>query len=138
MYFLYNLAIELVAIFLPVTTLFSEKMYLFVKGRKKTFELLENKLQQNDRSIWFHCASLGEFEQGRPIIEQCRQLFPEHKIILSFYSPSGYEAQKDYQEADLVLYLPVDTRRRAKKFVRLLRADMAVFVKYEFWPNLLR
>ena len=138
MYFLYNIAVEIAAFFLPLAALFSDKLSLFVKGRKKSLDLLEKRLEEGDRSIWFHCASLGEFEQGRPIIEASRELFPGHKIILTFFSPSGYETQKDYAHADLVMYLPIDTRRKVKKFVRLVKADMAVFVKYEFWPNLLR
>ncbi|MFD1315297.1 3-deoxy-D-manno-octulosonic acid transferase [Namhaeicola litoreus] len=112
-------------------------MKLFVEGRKRSFELINAKINKSDRVIWFHCASLGEFEQGRPIIEEVKDSFPQYKIVLTFFSPSGYEVRKNYPLADVVCYLPVDTSANAKKFIGLIHPEMAIFVKYEFWPNYL-
>ncbi len=105
-----------------------------LKGQKECFDKLKN-INQNDKIAWFHCASLGEFEQGRPLLEQVKKTYPEYKILLSFYSPSGYEAMKNYSLADYIVYLPNDTRKNAKKFVEIVNPDLIFFIKYEFWYN---
>ena len=105
-----------------------------LKGQKECFDKLKN-INQNDKIAWFHCASLGEFEQGRPLLEEVKKHFPNHKILLSFYSPSGYEAKKNYSLADYIVYLPNDTRKNAKKFVSMVNPDLVFFIKYEFWYN---
>ncbi len=122
---------------LSVVALFNDKIKLFVQGRKGTFNYLKAQLSKDDRVIWFHTASLGEFEQGLPIIEQCKKEYPEHKILVSFFSPSGYEVKKNTQAADLVCYLPMDTQSNMKRFLELVHPELAIFVKYEFWPNTL-
>lgn len=137
MKYLYNFAISLFGIVVRFLAIFNEKLALFVKGRKETFTKLKATIEPKEKSIWMHCASLGEFEQGRPILEGIRASRPRYKIILSFYSPSGYEVRKDYQGADVVVYLPIDTKSNARKFIELVHPDMAIFVKYEFWPNML-
>ncbi len=109
----------------------------FVNGRKKTFTILDEKLDSTDRTIWFHCASLGEYEQGVPIIQAIKSLHPTHKIVISFFSPSGYEIKKNTPLADAVVYLPMDTPKNAEKFIQKTKPSLAVFVKYEFWPNYL-
>ena len=109
----------------------------FVNGRKKTFAILDEKLDSTDRTIWFHCASLGEYEQGVPIIQAIKSLHPTHKIVISFFSPSGYEIKKNTPLADAVVYLPMDTPKNAEKFIQKTKPSLAVFVKYEFWPNYL-
>ena len=105
-----------------------------LKGEKECFDRLQN-LNSEDKVAWFHCASLGEFEQGRPLLEEVKKHFPNHKILLSFYSPSGYEAKKNYSLADYIVYLPNDTRKNAKKFVSMVNPDLVFFIKYEFWYN---
>lgn len=123
---------------LPATGIFSEKMKKFVEGRKTTFSILDSKIRQEDKVIWFHVASLGEFEQGLPIMELTKGLFTEHKIVLSFFSPSGYEIKKNTPIADAVVYLPIDTPRNAKAFLDKIHPDLVFFIKYEFWPNYLK
>lgn len=108
-----------------------------MQGRKEIFTKLEAAISKSDQTIWFHCASLGEFEQGRPIIEKIKSQYPNYKIVLTFFSPSGYEIRKNYALADVVTYLPLDTKSNAKKFINIIRPQLAVFVKYEFWPNIL-
>ncbi len=137
MYFIYNCIIIITRFFLRVIALFNKKIKLFVDGRKNTFQKLEENISKSDKTIWIHCASLGEFEQGRPIIEKIKAKYNSHKIVLTFFSPSGYEVQKNYKEADLICYLPLDTKSNARKFIELVHPDMAIFVKYEFWPNIL-
>ncbi len=137
MYFLYNIAIYITDFLLKAIAVFNKKIRLFVKGRKETFSKLESSISKNDKTIWFHCASLGEFEQGRPIIEKIKEKYTDYKIILTFFSPSGYEIRKDYTHADVVVYLPLDTRLNAKRFLKVVHPKMAIFVKYEFWPNIL-
>ncbi|WP_417363387.1 3-deoxy-D-manno-octulosonic acid transferase [Galbibacter sp.] len=137
MYFLYNIAVHIIILVLSVVALFNDKIKLFVQGRKGTFNYLKAQLSKDDRVIWFHTASLGEFEQGLPIIEQCKKEYPEHKILVSFFSPSGYEVKKNTQAADLVCYLPMDTQSNMKRFLELVHPELAIFVKYEFWPNTL-
>lgn len=112
-------------------------MKLFVNGRKDVFEILQQKISSIDKTIWFHCASLGEFEQGVPIIEALKKLKPDHKIVVSFFSPSGFEIKKNTPLADAVVYLPMDTTSNAKNFIAAVHPSMAFFVKYEFWPNYL-
>jgi 3-deoxy-D-manno-octulosonic-acid transferase len=135
--FLYDIGIYLFRAVLGIVAVFSEKIKLFLTGRKDTFKRLENAIHKEDRTLWFHCASLGEFEQGRPVIEALSKRNPDYKIVLSFFSPSGFEIQKDYPLADVVVYLPLDTKSNAKKFLKAIHPSLAVFVKYEFWPNLL-
>jgi len=134
---LYNISIWLVERLLPVTKIFSHKMKLFVDGRKETLSKLKEGIKDNDRVIWFHMASLGEYEQGVPVMEKVRSLFPSHKIVVSFYSPSGYEIKKNSPLADVVVYLPLDTTNNSKSFLDLIHPELAIFVKYEFWPNFL-
>ena len=135
MKFLYNLAIFLTSILLPIVAIFSKKLKLFVEGRKQTFSKIET--LKNKKVIWFHAASLGEFEQARPIIEQLKNKGKNYKIVVTFFSPSGYEIRKDYPLADVVCYLPLDTKKNAKRFIKEVNPKLAVFIKYEFWPNLL-
>jgi 3-deoxy-D-manno-octulosonic-acid transferase len=107
----------------------------WVEGRRKEFERLKKSIGKYDEIIWFHCASLGEFEQGRPVIEKVKKTYPNHKILLTFFSPSGYENKKHWEGADYIFYLPVDTHLKAKKFVSIVKPKVVVFVKYEFWFN---
>ena len=137
MLFLYNIITLLAAQLLKIVALFSPKMKLFVDGRKSTFQTLANKIQTSDKTIWFHAASLGEYEQGLPVIEMIRQQFPTHKIVVTFFSPSGYEVRKNNAIADVTVYLPLDTISNAKQFVELVHPEMAFFIKYEYWPNYL-
>lgn len=113
-------------------------MQLFLNGRKHSWDILEKNILANDRVFWIHVASLGEYEQGLPLIEQLRKRFPSHKIVLTFFSPSGYEVKKNNSIADATLYLPLDTRANAQKFLKLAHPEKAFFIKYEFWPNYLR
>jgi 3-deoxy-D-manno-octulosonic-acid transferase len=138
MNYLYNFAIYLFGPILHLIALFNDKIKLFVEGRKETFPKLLTAIKSSDKTLWIHCASLGEFEQGRPIIEGLRKTRPNHKIILTFYSPSGYEVQKNYAFADVIAYLPIDSPSNAKRFIEVCHPSMAVFVKYEFWPNVLK
>ncbi|WP_342154191.1 3-deoxy-D-manno-octulosonic acid transferase [Joostella sp. CR20] len=117
--------------------MFSSKLRLFVDGRKTVFNFLAEQISPTDRVIWFHTASLGEFEQGLPVIEQTKKDFPKYKILVTFFSPSGYEVKKNTSAADVVCYLPLDTKRNAKRFLKCVNPEIAIFVKYEFWPNYL-
>ncbi len=140
--FLYNLGVFFYWSFIQAASLFHPKARLWVKGRKNIFFHIENSLKErninsNSKVIWFHCASLGEFEQGRSVIEKLKAQNKEIKIILTFFSPSGYEIRKDYEFADAVFYLPIDFPSKAKKFIALIKPDTVVFVKYEFWLNYL-
>ncbi|MDX5584415.1 MAG: glycosyltransferase N-terminal domain-containing protein [Aureibaculum sp.] len=138
MYFLYNITVYIAIFFLKIVAFFNKKIHFFINGRKDVFETLEENFNPNDNIIWFHCASLGEFEQGRPIIEKCKKEYKKYKILVTFFSPSGFEIRKNYDAADLVTYLPLDTRRNVRKFLELTKPKIAIFVKYEFWPNLLK
>ncbi len=138
MYFLYNLALLVISFTLKIIALFHSKISLFVKGRKATFSILEKNISQQDNVIWIHTASLGEFEQGLPVIEQIRKHFHSYKILITFFSPSGYEIKKDTTAADVVCYLPLDSKKNAEKFVKQVHPKIAIFVKYEIWPNYLR
>lgn len=135
---IYNTFIALVEKLLPVSKLFSSKMRLFVDGRKNTFNYLTTNVSTDDRIIWLHAASLGEYEQGVPILKELRTGYPEHKILITFFSPSGYEVKKDNEFASLTVYLPLDTRRNAQKFIDIVSPELALFVKYEVWPNYLK
>ncbi len=120
---------------MPIIGLFNKKIKLFVDGRKETFSKI-SPLKHQD-VIWFHAASLGEFEQARPIIEEIKKQYAKYKILVTFFSPSGYEIRKNYNLADVVCYLPLDSKSNVKRFVKIVNPKLAVFVKYEFWPNLL-
>lgn len=137
MNFLYQIGIQLASFLLPVTGLFSAKMKLFVEGRKNVFSILEEKINKDDQWIWMHVASLGEYEQGLPVMEQLKQIHPEYKIVLTFFSPSGFEIRKNNKIADITLYLPLDTRKNVKRFLNLVNPVIVFFIKYEFWPNYL-
>ncbi|WP_052467116.1 3-deoxy-D-manno-octulosonic acid transferase [Psychroserpens damuponensis] len=134
---MYNLGIYIVSFLLKLLALFNSKIKLGVKGRQQTFDILKHNINTTDKTIWFHCSSLGEYEQGLPVFEQLRQNYPQHKIILSFFSPSGYEIRKNTTIADVVIYLPLDTKANAQRFIQLTRPEFTVFVKYDIWPNLL-
>lgn len=137
MLFLYTLLTEIVQQLLKVVALFNPKIKLFVNGRKDVFKTLQTKLSRNDKTIWFHAASLGEYEQGLPVMEKIKQKFPTHKIILTFFSPSGYEVRKNNTIADITIYLPLDTKTNAKRFLDSINPEMVFFIKYEYWPNYL-
>ena len=122
---------------LKLLALLSPKIKLFVDGRKIVFQTLENKISSSDKTIWFHAASLGEFEQGLPVMEKIKQEFPNHKIVVTFFSPSGYEVRKNNTVADVTIYLPLDTKSNAQKFLKLVHPDLVFFIKYEYWPNYL-
>jgi 3-deoxy-D-manno-octulosonic-acid transferase len=112
-------------------------MKLFVEGRKNVFENFTIKFQIQDKTIWFHAASLGEFEQGLPVMEKIKSQIPKHKIIVTFFSPSGFEVRKNNSIADVTIYLPLDTKQNAKQFLDLVHPEMVFFIKYEYWPNYL-
>lgn len=137
MHTIYNLLILFASFLLKIVALFSNKMKLFVNGRKNVFKTLQQKISSTDKTIWFHCASLGEFEQGVPIMEAIKKLKPDHKIVVSFFSPSGFEIKKNTPLADVAVYLPMDTPVNAKKFISAVHPSLSFFVKYEFWPNYL-
>ncbi|MCB0460530.1 MAG: 3-deoxy-D-manno-octulosonic acid transferase [Flavobacteriaceae bacterium] len=138
MIFFYNIAVYITGFVLNIVSLFNKKIALFVNGRKETFAKLTTEFEGKSKVIWFHCASLGEFEQGRPIIEKCKREIKDSKVLVTFFSPSGYEVRKNYAEADAVVYLPLDTKSNAKRFLDIVKPSVAVFVKYEFWPNILK
>ena len=132
---LYNIILGIASPIVSMLGVFSNKVSVFNKGRKHVFEQLAAKLGSSDRVIWFHAASLGEFEQARPLIDACRNEFKNHKILLTSFSASGYEIQKNYANVDFVSYLPIDTSTNVKKFLNIIEPELAVFIKYEFWPN---
>ena len=135
MHFFYNILVFKASFLLPFIAIFNKKIKLFVNGRKETFSKIAS--LKNQKTIWFHAASLGEFEQARPIIEELKKNYSEYKILVTFFSPSGYEIRKDYKFADVTCYLPLDSKANAKKFIEIVNPKMAIFIKYEFWPNLL-
>ena len=137
MFFLYNQIVFIAGFLLKIVAFFSPKMALFVKGRKDVFKTLEEKIQSSDKSIWFHAASLGEYEQGLPVIEKIKEKYPSHKIIVTFFSPSGYEVRKNNTVANCTVYLPLDTQKNAKQFIELTNPELVFFIKYEYWPNYL-
>lgn len=134
---IYNIVIYFVLWGIAIASLFNEKVRKMWRGEREAFRILKQKVDPNAKYIWFHAASLGEFEQGRPLMERIRKDYPQYKILLTFYSPSGYEVRKNYEGADIICYMPVDTRLNAIRFLRLVRPVMAFFIKYEFWSNFL-
>ncbi len=118
-------------------SLFNEKIKAGVKGRAETFNILEGKINSGDKTLWFHCSSLGEYEQGLPVFKALRTHYSKHKIVLTFFSPSGYEIRKYSPIADVVVYVPIDSKKNAKRFLDLLNPELTVFVKYDIWPNVL-
>lgn len=134
---IYNIVIYFVLWGIAIASLFNEKVCKMWRGEREAFKILKQKVDPNAKYIWFHAASLGEFEQGRPLMERIRKDYPQYKILLTFYSPSGYEVRKNYEGADIICYMPVDTRLNAIRFLRLVRPVMAFFIKYEFWSNFL-
>ncbi|MCC8188972.1 MAG: 3-deoxy-D-manno-octulosonic acid transferase [Bacteroides sp.] len=134
---IYNLAILLYDLVVHLIAPFSRKPRRMMKGHWVVYDLLRQQREKDARYIWFHAASLGEFEQGRPLIEEIRRRYPEYKILLTFFSPSGYEVRKHYRGADMVCYLPFDKPRNVKKFLDIAQPCMAFFIKYEFWKNYL-
>ena len=134
---IYNLIVIVAEQLLKIIALFSPKMKLFVDGRKSVFQTLADKIKLSDKTIWFHAASLGEYEQGLPVIEAIKQQFPSHKIVVTFFSPSGFEVRKNNAVANVTVYLPLDTILNAKQFIKLVHPEMAFFIKYEYWPNYL-
>ena len=137
MLFLYSIIVQIAGFLLKIIAVFSPKIKLFVDGRKNVFETLQNKINPNDKTIWFHAASLGEYEQGLPVIEEIKKKYPNHKIVITFFSPSGYEVRKNNSVADVTVYLPLDTQKNAANFLKLVHPEMAFFIKYEYWPNYL-
>lgn len=138
MFFLYNLLLHLASLLVKVAAYFSPKIKLFVAGRKTVFATLSQHLKPEDKTIWFHAASLGEFEQGLPVMEQIKLQYPAHKIVVTFFSPSGFEVRKNNTIADVTVYLPLDTKANAETFLRLVHPDLVFFIKYEYWPNYLK
>ncbi len=134
---MYNLIIYIYLLGVAIMSLFSKKVRKMWRGERAAFDVLKEKVDTNAQYVWFHAASLGEFEQGRPIMERLRKSHPEYKILLTFFSPSGYEVRKNYEGADIICYMPLDTPLNAIRFLRLVRPCMAFFIKYEFWWNYL-
>ncbi len=134
---MYNIIIYLYQLGVAVASLFNGKVRKMWRGERDAIRVLREQVDVNARYVWFHAASLGEFEQGRPLMEQLRQEHPEYKILLTFFSPSGYEVRKNYEGADIICYLPLDTITNARRFLRTVRPVMAFFIKYEFWYNYL-
>ncbi len=133
----YNILTYIAAFHVKLIARFNAKMRLGVIGRTETFHILKRQLSPDDMTIWFHCASLGEYEQGLPVFEEIKKDYPNHKIILSFFSPSGFEIRKNSPIADIVVYLPLDTKKNAQAFIDLIHPELVIFVKYEIWPNYL-
>ena len=134
---MYNIAIYIYLIGVAIGSLFNKKIKKMWRGEREAVDLLKEKVDSTAKYVWFHAASLGEFEQGRPLIEQLKATHPEYKILLTFFSPSGYEVRKNYEGADIVCYLPLDTIRNARRFLRAVHPVIAFFIKYEFWYNYL-
>jgi 3-deoxy-D-manno-octulosonic-acid transferase len=135
--FIYNIGINLAHFGLKCASPFNEKIKKGIIGRENTFSVLEKALKPNDKTLWFHCASLGEYEQGLPVFKVLREHYKNYKIILSFFSPSGFEIRKNAPIADIVVYLPIDTKQNAKQFLDIVNPEITVFVKYDIWPNFL-
>lgn len=135
---MYSFVICIYLMAVKLMSLFNKKVRLMVRGHAQVFKTLRERIEPGERYIWFHAASLGEFEQGRPLMERVRRDHPEYKILLTFFSPSGYEVRKNYAGADVICYLPFDTPRNVRRFLDLARPCMAFFIKYEFWQNYLK
>jgi len=138
MFFLYNLLVTFAGFCIKILAVFNPKMQQFVDGRKMVFETLATKISAKNKTIWFHAASLGEYEQGLPVMEKMKINYPDHKIALTFFSPSGFEVRKNNTVADVTVYLPLDTKKNAVKFIELVHPEMVFFIKYEYWPNYLQ
>lgn len=134
---MYNIVIYIYLIGVAIASCFNKKVKKMWAGERQAIKVLREEVDPNARYIWFHAASLGEFEQGRPLMEHLRKTHPEYKILLTFFSPSGYEVRKNYEGADIICYLPLDTIRNARRFLRAIKPVMAFFIKYEFWYNYL-
>jgi len=134
---LYNTAIFFYHLAIHISSRFNSKAKLWVEGRKNLFVLLKSAIKSDEKIVWFHCASMGEFEQGRPVIEAFRNEFPHFKILLTFFSPSGYEVRKNYEGVDHVFYLPIDTKKNAERFINIVKPKIVIFIKYEFWYHYL-
>jgi 3-deoxy-D-manno-octulosonic-acid transferase len=134
---IYNIGIYFYKLAIFIVSFFNDKARKLYNGQRDTFEMLEEEIEPHSQYVWFHAASLGEFEQGRPVMERLKSEHPETRIILTFFSPSGYEVRKNYEGANIIAYLPLDTKRAARKFVKLVHPSKAIFIKYEFWPNYL-
>ena len=132
---LYNFVILVLASLARILSVFNHKARLWVEGRKNWPELVKQKINSSEKYIWMHCASLGEFEQGRPVIEEIKTVMPQYRIVLTFFSPSGYEIRKNYPGANCICYLPADTPSNALKFIDIINPSFVIFVKYEFWNN---
>lgn len=137
MYLLYDIVTEIVTFILKPISFFNTKIALGVNGRKNTFKKIEAAIKPTDKTMWFHCSSLGEYEQGLPVFKEAKKIFPNHKVILTFFSPSGYEIRKNAEIADVVAYLPFDKKRYAKRFIKAVHPSLTIYVKYEIWPNML-
>lgn len=135
---LYNIIIHVYHWLIHLAGLFDTKAKKWVQGRKGVFKTIASQVDTENPLVWFHCASLGEFEQGRPVIEGFKDRFPGYKILITFFSPSGYEVRKNYEGADYIFYLPIDTNANAKKFLALTNPDIVFFIKYEYWFNYIR
>ena len=133
----YNISIKAYGMALKLASNFNGKAKLWVDGRQNWEEKISSKITETDKVLWVHCSSLGEFEQGRPVIEALREKYPTHKIAVSFFSPSGYEIRKNYQGADVIFYLPLDTKSNAEKLIKVLHPELLILVKYEYWFNLI-
>ena len=134
MLLIYSIFIKLYIGIIHIASFFNKKAFLFINGRKNWREKLSKKITNEDEIIWIHCASLGEFEQGRPIIETFKKKYPQYKILLTFFSPSGYEVRKNYIYVDIISYIPIDILRNAKDFINIVNPKIAIFIKYEIWP----
>lgn len=137
MFAIYDILVAIVGFILRLVAFFSPKMSLFIEGRKTVFATLYDTIQPKDKTIWFHAASLGEYEQGLPVMEAMRSKFPDHKIVLTFFSPSGYEIRKNNAVADVTVYLPMDTIPNVRRFLNYVHPDLVFMIKYEYWPNYL-
>lgn len=132
---MYNIIIYIYLLGVAIASRWNSKIRKMWRGERETFDILRQKTDPNAKYLWFHAASLGEFEQGRPIMERLRKSHPEYKILLTFFSPSGYEVRKNYEGADIVCYLPLDTPLNVRRFFKIIHPEMAFFIKYEFWWN---
>ncbi len=137
MHRVYNSFINLSGVVLKTAGFFSGKLKKFTNGRKNLFENLESQIERNSKRIWIHAASLGEFEMGVPVLKILKDDYPNHQIIVSFFSPSGFENKRSHPLVDIFTYLPLDTKNNARRFIKMINPEMAIFIKYDFWPNFL-
>jgi 3-deoxy-D-manno-octulosonic-acid transferase len=133
----YNIGICIFILIVKIASIRNPKAKKWIRGRKGLFKKIRKEQDTKEKVVWVHCASLGEFEQGRPLIEEIKRKYPEKKIALTFFSPSGYEVQEDYKDADFVYYLPSDTRRNARRFIKYINPEVVFFIKYDYWFNFL-